>query len=86
LNALLVNRVVNDQTVGKLIRIIDAKNHKMEYLKSKFPKQWMLIDSETRALFSSRAINSILKIVCRYNHHSIMNTIINTIGVKDDCP
>ena len=46
----------------------------------------MLIGSEARVLFSGGAINSILKIVCRYNHHGARNMMINKVRVKDDCP
>ena len=84
-NALLVNGVVNDRIVGELIRMIDAKNIEMEYLKHKFLIKWRLIDSKARALFSSRAINSILKIVYRYNHYGTRNTSINKVGVNNDC-
>jgi len=45
----------------------------------------MLIDSEAKASFSSRATNSMLKIVCRYNHHGVRNILINKVEVKDEC-
>ena len=71
--------------VGETIRIYNAMEYKMSYIKNKFRDNWELIDYEIRAVFGTAAKTSKIKYVSRYNHTSNRNKLINGDMISNQC-
>ena len=52
-----------------MIRIVDARKYKINYIKSKIEEdRYRLVDAEARAVFKAGAIIGMLKCMSRFNH------------------
>ena len=79
---IIIDGIITDRAVGEVLRIVDAQQSEIEYLKQKFDKeQQPKIDSEARATFFIGSTNSLIKIASRSNHYGQRYKMINEVSI-----
>jgi len=75
------------RSVNKMIRILDAKEMELEYIKGKYLDHWEVIDLDAREVFNTGSvIRALMKCIFSFNQYSTRDAAINKTNTTKEYP
>ena len=69
-----------------MIRILDAKEMELEYIKDKYPVHWKVIDLDAREVFNKGlVIRALTKCIFGFNQYGTKDMAINKTNITKEC-